>query len=224
MNAAVYLDYKEQPSMLIRSMKRPQIPGGIGIKTSAGPIHFANFSYELIDEISIPELNRLPPVKKPDLKGLITTWEITGPVDENVITNEMSIPKDLLSTALWIPVLSEETGLVNLSSIAAIQPGANTLFARIIIHSDKPVVKRLDFGFSDRVRIYCNGQGIYTGNAGFRSRDYRFLGTIGFFDGVWLPLKRGDNEILMAVSETFGGWGLMGKIEDREGIKVMLIP
>jgi hypothetical protein len=46
------------------------------------------------------------------------------------------------------------------------------------------------------------------------SRDYRYLGTIGLFDSVTLPLKAGENEIWIAVSEAFGGWGIMDRIVD----------
>ena len=45
-----------------------------------------------------------------------------------------------------------------------------------------------------------------------------FLGTVGFHDVAGLDLERGDNEILIAVSETFGGWAWAGAIEERAGL------
>ena len=56
------------------------------------------------------------------------------------------------------------------------------------------------------------------GDNGYRSRDYRYLGTIGFFDSVTLPLKEGRNEVVIAVSESFGGWGLQASLESFEGL------
>jgi hypothetical protein len=50
------------------------------------------------------------------------------------------------------------------------------------------------------------------------SRDYRFLGTIGFYDKLFLPLKKGDNELWFVTSENFGGWGVKAKFENMEGI------
>ncbi|MCH8059016.1 MAG: hypothetical protein IIA11_01020 [Proteobacteria bacterium] len=44
------------------------------------------------------------------------------------------------------------------------------------------------------------------GNNAYQSRDYRYLGTIGLFDAIMLPLAVGDNELWIAVSEAFGGW------------------
>ena len=56
------------------------------------------------------------------------------------------------------------------------------------------------------------------GNDTFQSRDYRFLGTMGFFDDVYLPLKTGENELWMAISEGFGGWGVQARFKDLDGI------
>jgi hypothetical protein len=38
------------------------------------------------------------------------------------------------------------------------------------------------------------------------------------FDAVYLNLKKGSNELLMAVSEDFGGWLITGKFKDPKGI------
>lgn len=51
-------------------------------------------------------------------------------------------------------------------------------------------------------------------------RDYRFLGTIGLFDEVYLPLKKGENELWLAVTESFGGWGIKALIEDLAGLTI----
>jgi len=52
------------------------------------------------------------------------------------------------------------------------------------------------------------------------SRDYRFLGTIGFFDQLFLPLKKGSNELWFVVSENFGGWGVKAKLENMDKISL----
>jgi hypothetical protein len=44
------------------------------------------------------------------------------------------------------------------------------------------------------------------------SRDRSFLGTVGLFDELILPLKRGDNELQFAVSEGFGGWAVVAQL------------
>ena len=44
---------------------------------------------------------------------------------------------------------------------------------------------------------------------------------IGLFDSVVLPLRAGENEILIAVTEAFGGWGVMAEFENLEGITIL---
>jgi hypothetical protein len=34
-----------------------------------------------------------------------------------------------------------------------------------------------------------------------------------------LPLKKGENELWLAVTENFGGWGIRARLENTEGIK-----
>jgi hypothetical protein len=70
----------------------------------------------------------------------------------------------------------------------------------------------LTLGFSDRAVVYLNGRPLYRGDDTYRSRDYRFLGSIGWYDAVYLPLEAGENELVVAVSEDLGGWGLQARL------------
>ena len=100
--------------------------------------------------------------------------------------------------------------------------GKNCAFARIIIQSDKDQVKKVTFGFSDKVRLYFNDQLLFSASDTWRSRNYRFLGTIGYYDEIYLPLKKGDNELWLAISEAMpdDGWGVQAKFSDMEGISL----
>ena len=118
----------------------------------------------------------------------------------------------------WKTLNTEATGLANISRLFKVD-STNTVFAKLVINSDKDQLKKMEIGYSDAVKVYFNGIAIYSGNTAFRTRDYRYLGTIGYFDAVYLPLKKGENTVLIAVSETFGGWGLMAKWENMDGIR-----
>ena len=76
----------------------------------------------------------------------------------------------------------------------------------------------MPFGFSDRAIVYCNGRAMFRGDDSYRSRDYRFLGSIGWYDTVYLPLDAGDNDLAIAVSESFGGWGIQARFDDVAGL------
>ena len=47
----------------------------------------------------------------------------------------------------------------------------------------------------------------------FSQRPLHFLGTIGLFDELFLNLKQGQNDLRIAVTEDFGGWGLLGQLD-----------
>ncbi|HYG79310.1 MAG TPA: hypothetical protein VD861_02925, partial [Pyrinomonadaceae bacterium] len=114
----------------------------------------------------------------------------------------------------------EENGAANLARLQGAAEGRDTVFARLVIQSDREQVKKIRFGFSDEVKVYFNDRLLYGGSDIYQSRDYRFLGTIGLYDELYLPLGRGENELWLAVTENFGGWGVTAQFEDMEGIKV----
>ena len=37
---------------------------------------------------------------------------------------------------------------------------------------------------------------------------------------MWLPLTAGENELAILVSDSFGGWGLMGRFADQAGLEI----
>jgi len=96
--------------------------------------------------------------------------------------------------------------------IRGVVTGSEVVFARTIIHSERAQMRRINLGYSDDVVVFLNGKPIYAGNneLGFRQPD--FLGLLDVYgDAVYLPLMKGDNELVLAVTEFFGGWGFMCK-------------
>ena len=157
----------------------------------------------------------MPPL--PD--GLISSWDVSPVFDESAIANVLKLDKNAVQGLAWTSVEVETNGIANLAKVGARLPdGGATVWVHQNIKSDNKQIKELKFGYSDRVRIYLNGKRVYFGDAGWRVRDYRFLGTVGFFDSVGLDLKKGDNELLIAVSETFGGWAWAGAMADQSGV------
>jgi hypothetical protein len=69
-------------------------------------------------------------------------------------------------------------------------------------------------GYSDDIVVYLNGRPLY---AGRNSMSYRDRSALGFFypyaDAVFLPLRKGKNELLLAVSEATAGWGFMARFD-----------
>ncbi len=89
------------------------------------------------------------------------------------------------------------------------------LYAKTNIDSDRDQVKKLAIGYSDDVSVFLNGKILYRGRSAQAFRDPRFLGIVNpENDAVYLPLKKGKNELMLAVSELGGGWGLICRLAD----------
>ncbi|WDI32382.1 hypothetical protein PUV54_04140 [Hyphococcus flavus] len=151
-------------------------------------------------------------------EGLISSWSVSAPFAEAEVADALTLPQKTPATLEWRDLEVETNGIANLARLSGRTRDENTVFVRLDINSDSKQMKELTFGYSDRVRIYLNGKRVYFGDAGWTVRDYRFLGTVGFFDRVGLDLKKGDNEVMIAVSETFGGWAWAGAMEDQSQI------
>lgn len=220
--AEVYIRNMEKPALVINDLKHEIKAGKLGLtvlgfKGKNKPTYFSNFSYTEIDKPTLTATSTSP---KNPLVGTIMSWSVSDTFDEKSLDGKILLNQEDKKKRNWKNLDSESTGLANIARIQGNEKGKNCVFARIILASDKEQTKLLQFGFSDKVKVYLNDQLIYRGNNTYRTRDYRFLGTIGLFDGLYLPLKKGENEITFAVSELFGGWGLMGKFSNIEGISI----
>jgi len=94
------------------------------------------------------------------------------------------------------------------------QPGMRVVYARASIDSDRDEVRKLFIGYSDDVSVFLNGQILFRGRSAQNFRDPGFLGIVNpENDAVYLPLKKGRNELMLAVSELGGGWGFICRLE-----------
>ncbi|MFL6254132.1 MAG: hypothetical protein ACJ74T_03855, partial [Pyrinomonadaceae bacterium] len=85
------------------------------------------------------------------------------------------------------------------------------------IDSDRDQLKKLYVGYSDDIIMFLNGRILFRGRSAQNFRDPDFLGIINAEnDAVYLPLKKGRNELLLAVSELGGGWGFNCRLADPE--------
>ena len=213
--ADVYID-SDEPVLHIGELKHQNVMGAIGIGSGFAPSYFANFAYKKEDK---PDLVGSSAEMKLSPQGLITSWQISEAFAETELTGN-TLPDLPVAKGQWNKLDVEDWGFANLSRIQAKTDSSNTVLAKIMLNAEKAIIKSIKFGYSDRVKVYLNGRPLYTGNNGYMTRDYRYLGTIGLFDELSLNLRKGENELIFAVSESFGGWGLMAAMESREGVVI----
>lgn len=213
-SARVFID-SDTPSLVIHDLKRERARGYLAL-TDGGDagVYFANFSY------TPGEVEDAPPEPARDLPpGLVRAWHVSAPMAESAAFEAARANR--LNQLAWTPVPVETIGVANLARAGARTREAATVLARISVNSDRARTVRMRFGFSDRVRLYLNGVAVFDGDDTYRSRDYRFLGTVGLFDAAHLPLRRGRNEIVMAVTEGFGGWAAMAAFDEMDGLTLL---
>lgn len=151
-----------------------------------------------------------PPVPTP--AGVVASWRVSTTFAEKRLDSLGDLDPASWRDLTWDTLQPEPGGIANLARLRKLEGDRQTVFAATRLHVDEAKRVLLRFGFSDRARVYLNGRPLYRGNDAFQTRDSTFLGTVGLFDELILPLKRGDNELWFAVSESFGGWAVVAQL------------
>ncbi len=208
--AAIHVD-SEAPR-LVADLLRETHAGKVAISVPGfAPAHYSNFRVVALDEDPF-ESPPAPRTEQP--QNVPTYWSVSSAVPEATLAGKTSLDASVLSALTWSELEPEPNGVANLARVQAVAANADTCFARVRVESDAERLVPIEFGFSDRVRVFLNGRLLFQGDDSYLTRDYRFLGTIGYFDRVVLPLREGTNEVVFAVTESFGGWGVQARFED----------
>ena len=220
--AKLYVKDMDKPALEMDDLKSGVQSGQIALFTLIGETYFTNF--EVRKTPDAPWQRHLPAMPP----NTLTKWSISPAYDALKRDLERA-PSDVTE---WQQVEAESPGFVVLyryreaphprvtfqsdfSTRLQPQPGMKVLYAKTTIHSDRDQVKKLEIGYSDDVSVFLNGQILYRGRSAQGFRDPRFLGIVNpENDAVYLPLKKGNNELMLAVSELGGGWGFICRLVD----------
>ncbi|MCG6186405.1 hypothetical protein [Maribellus maritimus] len=211
----VYITEMEKPILVIHELKLGERDGKIAFY---GPARFAGVKVTNLDS---PELNgEFKEIVKAD-KEVIQKYKVSELFDMGALINENLLPANFVQKLRFKEFNTEADGLLNISQTGALGEKKNAVLLKIDITSETDLVKMMSFAFSDIAKIFVNGKAVWIGSDIYRSRDYRFLGTIGYFDSVYLDLKNGKNEVIVMVAENFGGWGFKARFENLNGVKLI---
>jgi hypothetical protein len=221
--AKLFLNHATEPTLVVRDLKQGISRGSIGFWGHLGGGYFSNLTFTP-DPASYPTGSG-----SQFLPGTLTDWELSDSFD--VSEKDPTLYPDTHAMQ-WEKVSAESPGMVvinryrrspNIDSpereerIRGPVAGSKVVFARTSIRSDRDQVRKLKLGYSDEVVVFLNGKPLYAGNNSLAFRQFNFLGLLETeSDTVYLPLARGDNELLLAVTEFFGGWGFLCKLAAAE--------
>ncbi len=224
--AKLYVKDMDKPALVINDLKSGVQKGEVALYVLTGATYFSNF--EIRTTPDAPWERHLPPMPP----STLTKWSISPSYDALTRNLESPLPAAEHDAIHWQDVEVEPPGFVVLyryrdaphlnvtfatdfSKRMEPQPGTKVLYARTTIESDRDQVKKLYIGYSDEVSVFLNGQILFRGRSAQNFRDPGFLGIVNSEnDAVYLPLKKGNNELMLAVSELGGGWGFICRLAD----------
>ena len=154
--------------------------------------------------------------------GLVRRWQLSPPFPVDTAPVER-LPDSLLAArSRWPAFEVEPHGVLVIGRhLQRPAPGAGTV-ARLVLRAERAGLQRLDLGFSDYVTVFLGGRPIFAGDGHYSYDRPRQEGLIGPWQAtLWLPLVGGDNELLFAVSDGFGGWGLTARLDPAGGARLV---
>jgi len=216
----------DKPALVMDDLKSGRQKGQVALYVLTGETYFSNFEIHTTADAAWER--HLPPMAP----NTLTQWNISPPYDALARNLEQPLPLAEKDAIKWQDVEAEPPGFVVLyryleaphprvtfqgdfSKRLEPQPGMKVVYARTKIDSDRDQVKKLYIGYSDDVSVFLNGKILYRGRSAQGFRDPGFLGIVNpENDAVYLPLKKGNNELMLAVSELGGGWGFICRLVD----------
>jgi hypothetical protein len=226
--ARLYVKDMDKPALVMNDLKSGVQKGQVALAALTGATYFANFEIRPTPEV--PWERHLPPMPP----NTLTKWSLSPSYDALERHLERPLLPSEVAAIRWQDVEAEPPGFVvinryresphprvtfanDFSKRLEPQPGMKVVYARTSIASERNQVKKLYIGYSDDVSLFLNGKILYRGRSAQNFRDPGFLGIVhAENDAVYLPLKKGRNELTLAVSELGGGWGFICRLEDVE--------
>lgn len=212
--AKLFLNNSSEPTLVVPDLKRGNSKGSLGFWGHMGGGYFSNLRYTP-DNASYPS-----EAKQSFATGTLADWSLSEIFDV-AERNPETYPN--AARLKWEKVAAENPGMVvinryrrspNIDSperedrLRGPGAGARFVYARTVIHAQRDELRKLKLGYSDEVVVFLNGKPLYGANNSLGFRQPNFLGLLDpEGDILYLPLHRGENELLLAVTEYFGGWG-----------------
>ena len=219
--AKLYVKDMDKPALVMDDLKSGVQKGQVALYVLTGATYFSNFEVRTTPDAPWERHLRAIPA------NTLTKWSLSPSYDALARNLENPLSPAESAAIKWQDVEAEPPGFVviyryrdaphprvtfqgDFSKRLEPQPGMKVVYARTNIDSDRDQVKKLFIGYSDDVSVFLNGKIIWRGRSAQGFRDPGFLGIVNpENDAVYLPLKKGRNELMLAVSELGGGWGFI---------------
>ncbi len=224
----VYVNDTQRAALHVPALEGITKSGGISL---TGNVIYASFIVRPNVTEGLPSEEGYDPTYSDS--RYLRNWEVTQPLDfpfgKDVFMGIQSNPGVAIdpayldSTAIWKPIKAGHRAFVNLTKeYGGSDIGPRKLaWIKTVISSERDQEKRVDLGFSDEVWVFINGQPLHTdrnyyGSPSMKSPRGRCTIENTSFQ---LPLQKGENEILIGLTNYFYGWGIIARLENTDGLK-----
>ncbi|MEO5761162.1 MAG: hypothetical protein ABIR28_02510, partial [Vicinamibacteria bacterium] len=226
--AALFLGNDPKPILAIPKLMRGAKGGFIALRSFLGnnvkgdvepPSSFANVVVKAgVIDYDFSKVVEAPP---PALPGLVRQWQLS-PAFEPAVGAVMTLPSVSAPRDAWTSASALPSGLIVISrEIKAPKARRYGTVASFHVRAAEAGMKKMKLGFSDEASVFLNGQIFFSGDQHYSFNFPRQEGLITLDQAaIYLPLKKGDNEISIVISEVFGGWGVMAQFEDPTGLSI----
>lgn len=216
--AAVFVGETEEPQLVVPHLAREAKAGFIALRSfmtfgTPANTYVANYANVVVHPGKVDY--EFPPVEAaPRVDGLISTWQVSpsfAPA-EGLLTE---LPSEPLASDDWQTVPASSDGLVELERYVTRPEGVRRagVLARTRLTVDEATSRRLDLGFSDEVSVFLNGRLLIADDESYSFNLPRRQGLWTLDQlSVFLPLEQGTNDLVLAIVDRFGGWGLSGRL------------
>lgn len=211
--AEVFVGGRDEPALVVPRLRSGNASGSLAFWASDGT---GLLRTAAISNMEVRPRDVSPAVTEPtrpeSTLGFLPEWQVAGPLQAPNEGPVLTLPP----TDVWDLVVSEEDGLVNLTRKMGTPPRGQrwTALARTLIDVDAPRTVALDIAYSDDATVFLNGAPLFSGANGSDSRYPGYAGRISLgVETVYLPLRSGQNELVLAVSERpWDGWGFKARL------------
>jgi hypothetical protein len=153
---------------------------------------------------------------------IVTEWAVSRAFVPANAGPPTALPDDSVA-GQYAVVPAEANGLVQLHRHIKVAEDTRISagVARLTVRVARDTVATFDLGFSDIATVFVNGVPVFSGDATYSFDRPRREGLIGFDQArLYLPLRAGDNQVAIVITDTFGGWGVMGRFVNSPNLQI----
>jgi len=221
----VYVNDMVKPTLQIPRLEGSTTNGSIAFD---GQAYFANLVVKPNETEGLSPMAGADPTDH-DI-NYIRRWDVSASqiLDKGRELILDDLPKD---TTKWQPIVAERRGLINLTRKfggmdnrgGGVQSKNRYVWLKTTIHSTKDQIGRIQLGFSDEVYVFSNGGLLYVDKNQYPQPIRKYPdGRLDIANSTFdIPLKAGDNHLIIGVSAYFYGWGLVARMVNMDGITIL---